>query len=126
MKIPYRFDVENEARLSGLDPRHPRLCLRVNKSIYGLKQSGRNWNKDVNALLTQLGFTQLQSDNCLYLRRRHDNIQLIGLYVDDLLIASNPGQEIEQLKNALNAKYKMKDLGPAVTHFLGNAEQALP
>jgi hypothetical protein len=118
MKIPYGFDVENEARLAGLDPQHPRLCLRVNKSIYGLKQSGRNWNKDVNTLLTQLGFTQLQLDNCLYLRRRNGNLQLIGLYVDDLLIASNPGPEIEQLKKALNAKYKMKDLG-SVTHFLG-------
>ena len=40
--------------------------LRILKSIYGLKQSGRNWNRTLRDVLkTHVGLTQSKLDECL-------------------------------------------------------------
>jgi len=52
---------------------HPDYNIRfwkLNKAIYGLKQSGREWNKELNNFLMNLGFKQLVSELCLYVKRR--------------------------------------------------------
>lgn len=43
---------------------------------------------------------------------------MIGMYVDDLLVAGENQEEIDQLKPALTTRFKMTNLGP-VTHYLG-------
>jgi hypothetical protein len=41
--------------------------LRLNKGLYGLKQSGLSWNEEIESkLLSQLGLIQTTSDKCLY------------------------------------------------------------
>ena len=42
------------------------VVYRLEKSLYGLKQSGRNWNWVLHDCLTENGFTQNQADNCVY------------------------------------------------------------
>jgi hypothetical protein len=89
--------------------------LILRKALYGLKQAPRLWYEDIDGYLQSLGFQQSAEDPNLYLQPG----VLLLLYVDDLLIAHNgiesKGREIKQL---LQAKYKMCDLGPA-RRFLG-------
>ena len=40
------------------------------------------------------------------------------VYVDDIIIASNDHLDVHHLKFVLNARFKMKDLGP-LRYFLG-------
>ena len=42
------------------------VVYKLEKSLYGLKQSGRNWNRVLHDCLTENGFTQNQADNCVY------------------------------------------------------------
>jgi hypothetical protein len=42
-----------------------RVCLLI-KTIYGLKQSGCEWNNEFNEKLTMKDFKQLHSDPCAY------------------------------------------------------------
>ncbi|CAM8884377.1 unnamed protein product [Rhodiola kirilowii] len=46
-------------------PNH--VCL-LKKSIYGLKQSPRQWNIKFNECMLSLGFIRSKFDTCLYLR----------------------------------------------------------
>jgi Reverse transcriptase (RNA-dependent DNA polymerase) len=42
------------------------LVMKLNKSLYGLKQSPRNWNKTINLYLLSIGFINSTADPCVY------------------------------------------------------------
>lgn len=42
------------------------LVCKLNKSLYGLKQSGRIWNMLLHDYLTENGFVQNDADQCVY------------------------------------------------------------
>jgi transposase InsO family protein len=95
-----------------------RVCLLI-KCLYGLKQSGRRWHANINHSLLTHGFTPLHADRCVYVRRKAgDCIDIIALYVDDLLIASNKRSELLAIKRRLTQQYEMEDMGEA-TFILG-------
>ena len=94
-----------------------RVCLLI-KSLYGLKQSGRRWHANINHTLISSGFTPLHADRCVYVRRKAACIDIIALYVDDLLIASSKPAELLAIKRRLTQQYEMEDLGEA-TFILG-------
>ena len=59
-------------------------CLRLLKSLYGLKQSGLNWNIHLSTILLECGFVQSEVDPCVYyFNKGHESI-IIGCYVDDI------------------------------------------
>ena len=42
-----------------------RVCKLI-KTLYGLKQSGREWNKELDEKLRSHGYKRLISDSCAY------------------------------------------------------------
>jgi hypothetical protein len=54
--------------------------LKLKRSIYGLKQAGRMWNKLYDTKLKGLGYTPCLSDACVYKRMNHTNGELRVLY----------------------------------------------
>ena len=86
-------------------------CIKLNKALYGLKQSPREWYDNINGFLQSLGFKRLQSEHCLYIYSRNEEICLISLYVDDLIIAGTDKGVTCRIKECLNRRYSMKDLG---------------
>src|SRR4051794_30221312 len=66
------------------------VCL-VHKCLYGLKQSGRNWNKLLTDILLKFGFEQSQTDPCLFIYwpdRNNDRYIILIVYVNDILIGT--------------------------------------
>ncbi len=61
---------------------------KLNKSLYGLKQSGRNWNTTITDFLIKIGFQQSKNEHCLFFHVNSKNMVscIIGLYVDDMII----------------------------------------
>jgi hypothetical protein len=51
----------------GFDDGTGRVCLLI-KTLYGLKQSGREWYKELSAKLKKRGFECLRSDPCAFVR----------------------------------------------------------
>ena len=93
-------------------------CIRLKKGLYGLKQTPRAWNRDINMKLHGMGFHQLQSEPCLYLHYKDHDICIISLYVDDLVIAASSLGVINHVKTKLQQHYLMKDLG-VIDEILG-------
>jgi len=86
--------------------------LKLNKAIYGLKQSGLEWNNELNNYLIKIGFRRVFSEPCLYVKenKRKSIICILGVYVDDILIAGNKG-EIILVKKQIKNKFKIKEIG---------------
>ena len=98
---------------SGSVPSGSAFILR--KALYGLKQAPRLWYEDIDGYLQSIGFRQSMEDPNLYLQQE----VLLVLYVDDLLIRHNGAEgRGHRIKQLLQKKYKMCDLG-AAKWFLG-------
>ncbi|KAL1540760.1 Retrovirus-related Pol polyprotein from transposon TNT 1-94 [Salvia divinorum] len=87
---------------------------KLKKSLYGLKQSPRQWYKRFDSYMIQLGYSRSLYDCCVYHNKADDGSMIyLVLYVDDMLIAAKSKSEIQKLKANLNAEFDMKDLGAA-------------
>lgn len=49
----------------------------------------------------------------------HANGIIIAIYVDDLLLLGPDIEAVQKLKNQLNSRFRMKDLGPVAWLYLG-------
>lgn len=84
------------------------LVCHLQKSLYGLKQSGRNWNNYLHECLLHIGMNQSQNDLCIYYQQG----LIVGVHVDDMLIVGEAAR-IAQFKACLLKVMKIKDLGEA-------------
>jgi hypothetical protein len=82
------------------------IC-KLRKAMYGLKQGSRAWNSKLNSVLTKIGFTRSQTDPCVYTKRAGRKMELLAVYVDDILIFSNDDFATSSTKNSLNEKFHM-------------------
>lgn len=66
-----------------LDSNNNRKIVKLNKAIYGLKQSSRSWYEKVDECLTKFGFKRSYIEPCVF-TKFHNNVKvIIALYVDD-------------------------------------------
>nr|GEX97481.1 retrotransposon protein, putative, Ty1-copia subclass [Tanacetum cinerariifolium] len=90
-----------------------KVCL-LKKSLYGLKQSPRQWYRRFDEYMLSNGFKRSSYDNYIYYRSYapSEYIYLL-LYVDDMLIACKSKAEIGSTKCLLKREFDMKELGEA-------------
>lgn len=93
------------------------LVCKLKKSIYGLKQSPRCWSKTFTEFMKNIGFNQSTSDPCVFVRSRQE-LEILAVYVDDLILITESMESMEELKLALKKRYKMKDMGE-LSYILG-------
>ena len=91
------------------------IC-RLNKSMYGLKQSPHCWNETLHRHLKQMKFVQTSGDPCIYVSQ--DGNAIVGVYVDDLLITGNNVKRIDEIKSGIADRFEAKDMG-GLQFFLG-------
>ena len=95
-----------------------KLVGKLKKSLYGLKQSGRNWYSMLHSYLQEQGFSQSFADTCVYTRHNKGEMTIIIVWVDDIIIASSSLSTVNDIKKCLSSKFQMKDLGE-ISCFLG-------
>ena len=87
---------------------------KLKKSLYGLKQSPRQWYKRFDSFMIEIGYNRSPYDCCVYHNKlKNGSYIYLVLYVDDMLIASKDKSDIQKLKGLLSAEFEMKDLGAA-------------
>jgi hypothetical protein len=87
------------------------LVCRLLKTIYGLKQAGRAWNKQLDEKLRKHGFKRLLSDPCAYIRWVDGECAIIIVWVDDLLLFATTIKMMEDMKSAIKSEWVVTDLG---------------
>ena len=105
MEQPQGFQVSSE---NGIE-----MVCRLNKSLYGLKQSPRNWSCTLQNWLEQKGFSQTKSDAGIFVYSQEGMQYVLAVYVDDIIIAGPDIPWINNFKHEMQKQFKIKDLGQA-------------
>lgn len=92
-----------------LDIKDVNKVLLLNQALYGLKQSGREWYIEACRGLKTLGFEPLFSEPSIFQSAKSG--QLIGLYVDDILVLGRDVKAIQRTIDAIGQLWEIKDLG---------------
>lgn len=103
MSVPEGLRVEGESSVK-------LPCVRVHKSLYGLKQAGRIWYLHFSQYLIKCGFRTHECSPCLFIKRSGAEIAIIGIYVDDIVMVGTDAA-VAAAMTALKAEFKVKDLG---------------
>lgn len=99
------------------DPQHPDWVCKVTRSIYGLKQSPREWNLELHQALLSIRLTQSSCDPTLYFKLRGKKlIGAITVHVDDLAVVGE-NMFFNQTIEELGKKYKIGEQSD-LHHFL--------
>lgn len=93
------------------------MICKLNKPLYGLKQSGREWYRKLDNFLLNHEGRRTEADPCVYTFNENESQVILMIYVDDLIIASRKYNEIVKIKKILQRTFKMVDLGP-INHIL--------
>ena len=101
MKQPEEFEVKGKEHL---------VC-KLSKSLYGLKQSSRCWNSILDEHLKSIGFTQTESDPCIYVKEGDGDIFIVAIHVDDIILAGKSDEEIAKVKEGIAQRFQVKDMG---------------
>ncbi|GJW60707.1 retrotransposon protein, putative, ty1-copia subclass [Tanacetum coccineum] len=101
-----------------VNPKYPNRVCKLKRSIYGLKQASRQWNKRFDDEIKKFGFTQNRNEPYVYLKASGSNVTFLILYVDDILIMGNNISMLQDVKSYLRRCFAMKNLGEAA-YILG-------
>ena len=104
------------------------LVRRLRKSLYGLRQSPKNWHSTIDTFV-KIGFKSLTSEPSVYVyytdddsinnstantSRKPDGI--ITLYVDDLVLAGGDKAVLKMLKEKLMSRFVKTNTGDCLLY----------
>ena len=94
-----------------------KVC-KLQRSIYGLKQTFRSWNIRFDETIKEFGFSQNLDEPCVYKKTNGIAVIFLVLYVDDILLIRNDVSVLQSVKIWLSKNFSIKDLREA-TYILG-------
>nr|GFA48130.1 retrovirus-related Pol polyprotein from transposon TNT 1-94 [Tanacetum cinerariifolium]GFA48152.1 retrovirus-related Pol polyprotein from transposon TNT 1-94 [Tanacetum cinerariifolium] len=81
-----------------IDANHPSHVYKLKNALYGLKQAPRAWYDELSTFLLYNHFFKGTIDPTLFIRRFHDDILVVQVYVDDIIFGSiHPSQSRRDL-----------------------------
>ena len=116
------FDVDQAFVQSDLDEdvflRLPKGCgelsgqvVRLNKSLYGLKQASRTWHTHLTMCLKTLGFEQCMTDVCVFRLIEDGRVAItVVVHVDDIFAAGSKDR-CDRMCDDLRRMIPIKHLG---------------
>ena len=121
MHLPENFDEKKNS-----------VVLKLQKSLYGLKQAARNFAHFLRESFVKCQFFALHADNCVYLCRTTDGGWCVACtHVDDIFCLFNPrGKECrDRLYEKISQTVEIENLGPVSwalkTHILRDREKGI-
>ena len=106
MKIPEGFTLPKEMNSK---PRSM-YSIKLQRSLYGLKQSGQMWYYRLSQYLLKEGYMNNSICPCVFIKKTESGFAIIAVYVDYLNLIGTP-KELIKTTNYLKKEFEMKDLG---------------
>ena len=105
MKIPEGFQIPEASRTHSPDI----YSVKLQRSIYGLKQSGRMWYKRLSEYLLKVHYKNDHICPCVFIKRTKSSFAIV-VYVDALNNIGTP-EKLQKIIDYLKTEFEMEDLG---------------
>jgi hypothetical protein len=89
---------------------HNMYYVKLVKSLYGLKQSGRMRYNQLKEFLLNKGYSNSDDCPCVFIRKSATRFCIISIYVDDLNIIGHT-KYIDEARNHLETEFETKKFG---------------
>lgn len=76
---------------------------KLNRTLYGLKQSSLMWSRTFTKKISKLGFKPLQTQACVFLR--NDPFSVLVIYVDDGLVIAKNNEVIDSFLSEMECLF---------------------
>ena len=87
------------------------MCsIKLQRSLYGLKQSRRMWYNRLNKYLLKEWYANNRIYPCIFIKKSKTGFTIIAMYVDDLNLIGTL-EELTRTAKYLKKEFEMKDLG---------------
>jgi hypothetical protein len=104
MKVPYGLKIPDSKTNRNM------YSVKLQRVLYGLKQSGRMWYNRLSDFLLKMGYINNPDSPCVFIRKSQKGFCIISVYVHDINIIGY-AEDIVEAKTYLKAEFEMKDLG---------------
>ena len=88
-------------------PCEPGDVLRLNRSLYGIKQAAREFYDLLRSVLEGIEFVCSLSDKCIFFWHSPDGVVVIVVHVDDLLLLASSKELMEVTKRRISAHFEI-------------------
>jgi len=98
--------------------KEPGKCAKINRALYGLRDSPALWFEELCGTLTGLGLTQCKEDHCIFVDKHQKVIVLF--FVDDILLLYHldNADKAQGIVAGVKQAYELREIGEA-KWFLG-------
>lgn len=103
------------------EPKDPstQLVCKLNKSLYGIPSAPRSWWMTYrNYLVDELGFTQLTSDACVFVKDVDGEKIYTSVFVDDVLVCTRSVKLRQQFMQQLKTRFPINELETGTASWL--------
>ena len=115
MKIPERYKMlEIYSSTSQI-----MYSIKLQRSLYGLKQSGCKWYNRPSEYFLKEGFENNPIFPCIFIKKSKFGFVIVAVYVDDLNFVGTP-EELTKTANCLKSKFC---LGLQIEHLPNRSEE---
>lgn len=86
------------------------LVCKLERSLYGLKQSPRAWFGRFSNAMKSYGYSQGNSDHTLFFKKKDGKITILIIYVDDMINTGDDIDELHKLEGKISMEFEIKKL----------------
>ena len=89
------------------------MVCQLQKTLYGLKQSGRRWYQRLVEIMTEMRFSRCEVDQAVFYRRDEGKgiLIIVLVHVDDCSIVASAQPLIDRFKNEIRKRVEITDMG---------------
>ncbi|KAH0719582.1 hypothetical protein KY285_015613 [Solanum tuberosum] len=103
------------------DAELPNRMLKLDKVLYGLKQTPRAWYERLSKFLLANEFKRGKIDNTLFLNSRGKELLIVQVYVDDIIFEATSDSLCKKFADLMSSEFEMSMMGE-LTFFLDGVE----
>ena len=104
MKIPLKFKMPDACTPCNL------FSIKLQRSLFGLKQSGRMWYQRLSAYLIKERYNNDLICPCVFNKKSESGFAIVAVYVDDINLIGTL-EEFAKTVEYLKKEFEVKDLG---------------